>query len=278
MKLVRFGEAGAEKPGILDSAGAIRDLSDVAADFEGEGVSCVALALIGDMDASQLPKVSGAPRLGAALARANTFHAIGLNYAKHADEAGMAHPSEPILFTKAASSLAGPCDPLALPRGSEKSDWEIELGVIIGARAHYVSEAEALSRVAGYCVINDISERTFQLEHGGQWAKGKSAPGFGPLGPYIVGADEVPDPQDLAMRMTLNGQVMQESNTADMIFSVAEIISYLSRFMALVPGDVIATGTPEGVGMGLNPPRFLQSGDVMELEIEGLGRQRTQVL
>ena len=256
----------------------IRDLTGVTADFEGEGVSLDALEALKGVDLSALPAVEGNPRIGAAVARVETFYAIGLNYAQHAAEAGMEPPKEPILFNKSASCLAGPNDALTLPKGSEKSDWEVELGVVIGKRAQNVSVEEALSYVAGYCVINDVSERAYQIERGGQWTKGKSAPGFGPVGPYLVTADEVPDPQALGLRLSLNGEMVQDNFTSDMIFSVAEIISHMSEFMALVPGDVIATGTPEGVGMGMKPQRFLRVGDVMELEIDGLGRQRTEVI
>ena len=256
----------------------IRDLTGVATDFEGEGVSLDALEALKGVDLTALPAVEGKPRIGAAVARVETFYAIGLNYAQHAAEAGMEPPKEPILFNKSASCLAGPNDALTLPKGSEKSDWEVELGVVIGKRAQNVSVEEALSYVAGYCVINDVSERAYQIERGGQWTKGKSAPGFGPVGPYLVTADEVPDPQALGLRLSLNGEMVQDNFTSDMIFSVAEIIAHMSEFMALVPGDVIATGTPEGVGMGMKPQRFLRVGDVMELEIDGLGRQRTEVI
>ena len=278
MKLLRVGPVGQEKPVCLDATGVIRDLTGVTADFEGEGVSLDALEALKGVDLSALPAVEGNPRIGAAVARVETFYAIGLNYAQHAAEAGMEPPKEPILFNKSASCLAGPNDPLTLPKGSEKSDWEVELGVVIGKRAQNVSVEEALSYVAGYCVINDVSERAYQIERGGQWTKGKSAPGFGPVGPYLVTADEVPDPQALGLRLSLNGEMVQDNFTSDMIFSVAEIISHMSEFMALVPGDVIATGTPEGVGMGMKPQRFLRVGDVMELEIDGLGRQRTEVI
>ena len=278
MKLLRVGPVGQEKPACLDATGVIRDLTGVAADFEGEGVSLDALEALKGVDLTALPAVEGNPRIGAAVARVETFYAIGLNYAQHAAEAGMEPPKEPILFNKSASCLAGPNDPLTLPKGSEKSDWEVELGVVIGKRAQNVSVEEALSYVAGYCVINDVSERAYQIERGGQWTKGKSAPGFGPVGPYLVTADEVPDPQALGLRLSLNGEMVQDNFTSDMIFSVAEIISHMSEFMALVPGDVIATGTPEGVGMGMKPQRFLRVGDVMELEIDGLGRQRTEVI
>ena len=278
MKLLRVGPVGQEKPACLDATGVIRDLTGVTADFEGEGVSLDALEALKGVDLSALPAVEGNPRIGAAVARVETFYAIGLNYAQHAAEAGMEPPKEPILFNKSASCLAGPNDPLTLPKGSEKSDWEVELGVVIGKRAQNVSVEEALSYVAGYCVINDVSERAYQIERGGQWTKGKSAPGFGPVGPYLVTADEVPDPQALGLRLSLNGEMVQNNFTSDMIFSVAEIIAHMSEFMALVPGDVIATGTPEGVGMGMKPQRFLRVGDVMELEIDGLGRQRTEVI
>ena len=278
MKLLRVGPVGQEKPACLDATGVIRDLTGVTADFEGEGVSLDALEALKGVDLSALPAVEGKPRIGAAVARVETFYAIGLNYAQHAAEAGMEPPKEPILFNKSASCLAGPNDALTLPKGSEKSDWEVELGVVIGKRAQNVRVEEALSYVAGYCVINDVSERAYQIERGGQWTKGKSAPGFGPVGPYLVTADEVPDPQVLGLRLSLNGEMVQNNFTSDMIFSVAEIIAHMSEFMALVPGDVIATGTPEGVGMGMKPQRFLRVGDVMELEIDGLGRQRTEVI
>ena len=278
MKLLRVGPVGQEKPACLDVTGVIRDLTGVTADFEGEGVSLDALEALKGVDLSALPAVEGNPRIGAAVARVETFYAIGLNYAQHAAEAGMEPPKEPILFNKSASCLAGPNDALTLPKGSEKSDWEVELGVVIGKRAQDVSVEEALSYMAGYCVINDVSERAYQIERGGQWTKGKSAPGFGPVGPYLVTADEVPDPQALGLRLSLNGEMVQNNFTSDMIFSVAEIIAHMSEFMALVPGDVIATGTPEGVGMGMKPQRFLRVGDVMELEIDGLGRQRTEVI
>ena len=278
MKLLRVGPVGQERPACLDATGVIRDLTGVTADFEGEGVSLDTLEALKGVDLTALPAVEGNPRIGAAVARVETFYAIGLNYAQHAAEAGMEPPKEPILFNKSASCLTGPNDPLTLPKGSEKSDWEVELGVVIGKRAQNVSVEEALSYVAGYCVINDVSERAYQIERGGQWTKGKSAPGFGPVGPYLVTADEVPDPQALGLRLSLNGEMVQNNFTSDMIFSVAEIIAHMSEFMALVPGDVIATGTPEGVGMGMKPQRFLRAGDVMELEIDGLGRQRTEVI
>lgn len=274
MKLLRFGARGQERPGLLDSAGRVRDLSGHAAEFAGAGVALEALEGLRKIDPESLPLVEQPGRIGSPLAWVPNFFCIGLNYAKHAEEAGMAKPTEPIIFSKASSALSGPDDPVIIPRGAQKGDWEAELGVVIGKPALYVSEAEALGHVAGYCVINDVSERSFQIERGGQWIKGKSAPSFGPVGPWLVTPDEVPDPQALRLSLTLNGEVMQSSSTADMIFGVAEIISHMSQFMELRPGDVIATGTPEGVGMGMKPPRFLKPGDVMELEVEGLGRQR----
>ncbi len=278
MKLLRYGPKGNEKPGILDKNGKIRDLSGRLGDLAGESVGVERLNELAGIDPASLPEVEGTPRIGPCLAWVPNFYCIGLNYARHAAEAGMELPGEPILFSKATSALSGPCDPVIIPRGSEKTDWEVELGVVIGRRAEHVSEAEALTCVAGYCVVNDVSERAFQIERGGQWIKGKSAPTFGPLGPWLVSADEVPDPQSLRLSMRLNGEIRQDSSTSDMVFSVAEIISYMSRFMALLPGDIIATGTPEGVGMGFEPPRFLRPGDVMELEVEGLGRQRQEVV
>lgn len=236
-------------------------------------MSIEALDEIRAVDVDSLPVINSDVRLGSCIASVPNFYCIGLNYARHAAETGMAPPSEPIIFSKATSALSGPFDPVVIPKNSVKSDWEVELGVVIGKHAEHVSVEDALSYVAGYCTINDMSEREFQIEKGGQWIKGKSAPTFGPTGPYLVTADEVPNPQDLALKLSLNGEVQQDSSTSDMIFSVAEIISYMSQFMALVPGDVIATGTPEGVGMGQKPQRFLVDGDVMNLEIQGLGAQ-----
>lgn len=273
MKFLRFGPKGQEKPGCLDAAGNIRDLSTVIDDFAGDTVSLEALDKIRAVDVESLPVINSDVRLGSCVASVPNFYCIGLNYARHAAETGMAPPSEPIIFSKATSALSGPFDPVVIPKNSVKADWEVELGVVIGKRAEHVSVEDALSYVAGYCVINDMSEREFQIEMGGQWIKGKSAPTFGPTGPYLVTADEVPNPQDLALKLSLNGEVQQNSSTSDMIFSVAEVISYMSRFMALVPGDIIATGTPEGVGMGQKPQRFLKDGDVMNLEIQGLGAQ-----
>lgn len=277
MKLLRWGPRGQEKPGMLDAGGAIRDLSGEIAGLEGEAMTPAALDRLRALDPESLP-VATPDRLGACLGRVPTFHAIGLNYRLHADESGHPHPKEPIVFTKAASCLAGPNDPLVIPKDSVKTDWECELGVVIGQVTEHVSEADALSRVAGYCVVNDVSEREWQQERGGQWVKGKSAPGFGPTGPWLVTADEIPDPQALRLWLTLNGQPAQDSNTADMIFSVAEIVSYMSRFMRLMPGDLICTGTPSGVGMGMKPQRFVRAGDVLELGVEGLGQQRQEAV
>ena len=274
MKLLRYGPQGQEKPAILDAEGQVRDLSGHVADFAGAAVSLEALDTIRKIDISTLPVVANPGRIGACLASVPNFYCIGLNYAKHAAETGAEPPKEPNIFSKATSSLSGPFDPVVIPRNSVKADWEVELGVVIGREALYVSEADALSYVAGYCTINDVSEREFQIEKGGQWIKGKSAPTFGPTGPYLVTADEVGDPQKLGLTLSLNGEVVQDSNTDDMIFGVAKIISYMSQFMKLVPGDIIATGTPSGVGMGMKPQRFLKPGDVMEIEGKGLGEQK----
>jgi 2-keto-4-pentenoate hydratase/2-oxohepta-3-ene-1,7-dioic acid hydratase in catechol pathway len=278
MKLLRYGQPGAEKPGLLDAQGRIRDLSAHTADFAGETVSLEAIDKLRALDAATLPLVDDSPRIGACVAWTPNFHAVGLNYAKHAAESGMQPPAEPVLFSKATTSLSGPNDPVVQPKESIKLDYEVELGIVIGATAEYVSEANALSYVAGYCVINDISERNFQLERLGQWVKGKSAPGFGPSGPWLVTADEVDDPQTLGCWLEVNGQMRQKSNTSDMIFGVAEIVSYMSRFMRLVPGDLIATGTPEGVALGMKPPVWLKPGDEMRLGIDKLGEQRQRIV
>lgn len=274
MKLLRYGAPGAERPGLLDEDGRVRDLSGYGIDLGGAGVSLEALDRIRAIDATALPVVADPGRIGACLSHVPNFYCVGLNYAKHAAETGATPPAEPILFSKATSSLSGPFDPVVIPRGSKKTDWEVELGVVIGREALYVSEADALSHVAGYCTLNDVSEREFQAERGGQWIKGKSAPTFGPAGPWLVTADEVPDPQALRLSLDLNGVTVQDSDTSDMIFTVAQIVSYMSQFMKLLPGDLIATGTPSGVGLGMKPQRFLQPGEVMEVEVHGLGRQR----
>ena len=278
MKLLRYGEIGAEKTGCLDDQGNVRDLSAHVPDLSGQAVSLSALDALRALDVNSLPLVENPGRIGACLGRVPNFFAIGLNYRKHADEVGAKYPPEPIIFSKASSALSGPNDPVIIPRNSVKSDWEVELGVVIGRDVLYVSEDEALDCVAGYCVINDVSEREFQVERKGQWIKGKSAPSFGPTGPWLVTADEVPDPNALALSLSLNGEVVQSSNTDDMIFSVAQIVSYMSNFMQLQAGDIIATGTPSGVGMGMDPQRFLRPGDVMELTVEGLGTQRQEVI
>jgi 2-keto-4-pentenoate hydratase/2-oxohepta-3-ene-1,7-dioic acid hydratase in catechol pathway len=278
MKLLRYGQPGAEKPGLLDAEGRIRDLSAHTADFAGETVSIKAIDKLRALDAASLPLVEGSPRIGACVAWTPNFHAVGLNYAKHAAESGMQPPAEPVLFSKATTSLSGPNDPVVQPKDSTKLDYEVELGIVIGAVAEYVSEADALSYVAGYCVINDVSERVFQLERLGQWVKGKSAPGFGPSGPWLVTADEVGDPQTLGCWLEVNGEMRQKSNTSDMIFGVAQIVSYMSRFMRLVPGDLIATGTPEGVALGMKPPVWLKPGDEMRLGIDKLGEQRQRII
>ncbi|WGW05722.1 fumarylacetoacetate hydrolase family protein [Tropicibacter oceani] len=278
MKLLRFGPKGQEKPGILDSDGKVRDLSGKVADFAGAGVSLEALEAIRAIDIASLPVVENPGRIGSCLASVPNFFCVGLNYALHAKESGMDAPTEPVLFSKASSALSGPFDPVVIPRKSVKADWEVELGVVIGKTALYVSEDDALDHVAGYCTINDVSEREFQIEKLGQWIKGKSAPTFGPTGPYLVTADEVGDPQNLRVTLDLNGETVQDSNTSDMIFSVRQIVSYMSQFMQLQPGDIIATGTPSGVGMGMKPQRFLKPGDVMEIEVHGLGRQRQETV
>lgn len=273
MRYLRFGELGAEKPGVLDSEGRIRDLSGVVADIAGD-----VLADLPQVDPESLPLVEDHPRIGAPVGQVGKLLCIGLNYRDHAEEAGMAIPDEPILFMKATSAIIGPDDPVILPRGSVKGDWEIELGVVIGRAAKYVSEEDALAHVAGYCVANDVSERAYQTERGGQWTKGKSCDTFGPLGPWLVTPDEIGDPQALDLHLDLNGERMQTGNTTSMIFSVAHVISYLSHMMTLHAGDVIITGTPPGVGMGMTPQRFLKAGDVMELGIQGLGKQRQRVM
>ena len=278
MKLLRYGPAGAEKTGMLDADGQVRDLSAHVPVLAGAAVSVESLERLRGIDPASLPLVASPGRIGACLASVPNFFCIGLNYAKHAAETGAEPPKEPIIFNKATSALSGPFDPVVIPRGSVKSDWEVELGVVIGREASYVSEDAALDHVAGYCVINDMSERAFQIERGGQWVKGKSAPTFGPCGPWLVTADEVPDPQALRLSLDLNDQRVQDSDTSDMIFSVRQIVSYMSQFMKLVPGDIIATGTPSGVGMGMKPQRFLKAGDVMTVRVEGLGEQRQEAV
>ncbi|ADZ69909.1 fumarylacetoacetate hydrolase family protein [Polymorphum gilvum] len=273
MKLCRYGPAGSEKPGLIDTDGQLRDLSAHVADLDAAAYDIANLARLAALDPKSLPSVEGTPRLGAPISRPGHFIAIGLNYADHAAEAGLPIPAEPVVFSKAPSCLNGPNDDVIIPNGSTKLDWEVELAFVIGRRAWQVDEAAALSHVAGYTVCNDISERAWQIEGTGQWIKGKSAPTFGPLGPWIVTADEIADPQALDLFLDLNGQRMQTGSTSTMIFSVATIVSYLSRLMVLEVGDLITTGTPPGVGMGRKPQLFLKPGDVMRLGIPGLGEQ-----
>jgi 2-keto-4-pentenoate hydratase/2-oxohepta-3-ene-1,7-dioic acid hydratase in catechol pathway len=274
MKLLRYGTPGAEKPAILDADGAIRDLSGHVADIGGKDIDPAALATLADLDLSSLPLVDGTPRIGPCVAGTGKFICIGLNYADHAAESGMAVPPEPVIFMKATSAIVGPNDDLVIPRGSEKTDWEVELGVVIGKTAKYVSEADALDYVAGYCTVHDVSERAFQIERSGQWTKGKSCDTFGPIGPWLVTKDEVADPQNLGLWLKVNGETVQNGTTKTMVYGAAFLVSYLSQFMSLHPGDIISTGTPPGVGMGMKPPRYLKAGDVVELGIEGLGSQK----
>ncbi len=278
MKLIRFGEPGAEKPGLIDDEGIARDLTGVVPDIAGAVLSDAGLAALRAIDPSGLPRVPEGARLGPCVGGTGKLVCIGLNYSDHAAESGMEVPKEPIIFMKATSAICGPNDPIIIPRGSEKTDWEVELAVIIGTRAKYVSEADALSHVAGYAVANDVSERAFQMERSGQWTKGKSCDNFGQTGPWLVTRDAVADPQDLRMWLTLNGKTMQDGSTRTMVFGVAHLVSYLSQFMTLHPGDIISTGTPPGVGLGQKPPLYLKPGDVVELGIEGLGTQRQDVI
>ena len=278
MKLVRYGKPGKEKPGMIDAEGRLRDLSTVIPDLGPDQLSDAALARLRRLKPQSLALVPGKPRLGAPVANIGKFIAIGLNYADHAAEAGMPIPKEPVMFTKAISCIQGPNDPVMLPKGSVKTDWEAELGVVIGQRARYISQKEALNYVAGYCAVNDISEREFQIERGGTWDKGKGCDSFGPLGPWLVTRDEVPNPQKLALWLEVNGQRMQSGSSKTMIFGVAKIVSYVSQFITLMPGDVITTGTPPGVGMGRKPQQFLKAGDTITMGVEGLGEQRQTVV
>ncbi len=274
MKLLRYGAPGAEKPAILDADGAIRDLSGHVSDIGGKDIDPAALAALAKLDPASLPLVAGTPRIGPCVAGTGKFICIGLNYADHAAESGMAVPPEPVVFMKATSAIVGPNDDLLIPRGSEKTDWEVELGVVIGKTAKYVSEPDALDYVAGYCTVHDVSERAFQIERSGQWTKGKSCDTFGPIGPWLVTKDEVADPQNLGLWLKVNGETVQNGTTKTMVYGAAFLVSYLSQFMSLHPGDIISTGTPPGVGMGMKPPRYLKPGDVVELGIEGLGSQK----
>jgi len=277
VKLLRYGEAGAERPGMLDADGKIRDLSGHVDDIAGKAISPESLAKLASLDAASLPLVEGSPRLGPCIAGTGKFICIGLNYSDHAAETGATVPPEPIIFMKATSAIVGPDDDVLIPRGSVKTDWEVELAIVIGKTAKYVSEADALDYVAGYCVAHDVSERAFQAERQGQWTKGKSCDTFGPTGPWLVTKDEVADPQDLPMWLKVNGETMQNGSTKTMVYGCAFLVSYLSQFMSLRPGDIISTGTPPGVGLGMKPQRFLKAGDVVELGIEGLGTQRQSI-
>ncbi|MDA4845004.1 fumarylacetoacetate hydrolase family protein [Hoeflea poritis] len=276
MKLLRFGETGSEKPGMVDGDGTIRDLSSVVGDIAGKTLSDEGIARIAAIDPATLPAVDASVRLGPCVAGTGKFICIGLNYADHAEEAGMEVPPEPVIFMKATSAICGPNDPILIPRGSEKTDWEVELAVVIGKHAKYVDEADALDHVAGYCLTNDVSERAYQIERAGQWTKGKSCDNFGQIGPWLVTRDEIADPQNLDMWLTVNGNTMQSGSTRTMVYGVAHVVAYLSQFMSLHPGDVISTGTPPGVGMGQKPPTYLKAGDVVELGIEGLGTQKQE--
>jgi 2,4-didehydro-3-deoxy-L-rhamnonate hydrolase len=278
MKLVRYGQPGKEKPGLIDSEGKIRDLSKIIPDLAGEYLTPKFLGKIARIKPASLPLVRGRPRLGACVDKPGNFIAVGLNYADHAAESGNPVPAEPILFNKAPSCVVGPNDDVIVPKDSEKLDWEVELGVVIGERASYVSERAALDHVAGYCLANDVSERGFQLNRGGNWMKGKSAPTFGPLGPWLVTPDEIPNVQRLGLWLDVNGKRMQDGNTKNMIFNVKKIVSYISQFMVLEPGDVIVTGTPAGVGMGRKPARYLKPGDVVTLGADYLGEQSQTIV
>ncbi|MGK9166786.1 ureidoglycolate lyase [Inquilinus limosus] len=273
MKLLRYGPAGQEKPGLLDAEGRIRDLSGVVPDIAGEALTPEGIARLKAVDPASLPVVAGNPRLGPCVGRVGKFICIGLNYSDHAAESGLAVPPEPVIFMKPTSAIVGPNDDVEIPRGSEKTDWEVELGVVIGKAAKYISEAEAFDHIAGYCVVNDVSERAFQIERSGQWVKGKGHDTFGPIGPWLVTRDEVPDPQDLHMWLEVDGHRYQDGSTKTMVFQVPFLVSYLSQFMSLQPGDIITTGTPPGVGMGQKPPKYLKAGQTIRLGIEKLGEQ-----
>ena len=278
MKLLRYGTAGSEKPGLLDSTGAIRDLSGIVPDIARETLLPESLDRLRRLDIGSLPRVEGSPRIGPCVGRVGKFICIGLNYADHAAESNMPLPKEPIVFMKATSAIVGPNDDLEIPRGSTKTDWEVELGVVIGRPAKYVAEADAMAHVAGYCVIHDVSEREFQLEGTGQWVKGKSADTFGPMGPWLVTSDEVKEPGNLNLWLEVDGHRYQDGSTNTLIFGVPYLVSYLSKFMSLQPGDIISTGTPPGVGHGKKPPVYLKPGQVVRLGVEGLGEQRQKVV
>jgi 2,4-diketo-3-deoxy-L-fuconate hydrolase len=278
MKLVRFGKSGKERPGLIDGAGRVRDLSDIVADIGAAAIAPKVLARLAKIKPEALPLVRGNPRLGPCVSHVGNFIAVGLNYADHAAETGAPIPKEPILFNKAPSCIIGPNDDVVIPKSSVKTDWEVELAIVIGSKASYVGEKEALDYVAGYCLCHDVSEREFQIERSGQWMKGKGCPTFGPLGPWLVTKDEIADVQKLDMWLDVNGERMQKGSTATMIFNVRKLVSYISHFMILEPGDVITTGTPPGVGMGMKPPRFLKAGDTVSLGIEGLGQQAQRII
>jgi len=279
MKLLRYGEIGQEKPGLLDNDGNIRDLSAHISDVSGANLSDEQLQTLSQLDHEKLPMVEGSPRIGACVTNVGKFICIGLNYSDHAAEAGLKVPPEPVVFFKATSAICGPDDDIEIPRTSTKTDWEVELGVVIGKHAKYIDEVDALDHVAGYCVINDISERDFQIKRSGQWVKGKSCDTFGPIGPWLVTRDEIPDPQALPMYLEVNGNRYQDGSTETMVYGVAHVVAYLSQFMSLQPGDVISTGTPPGVGLGQKPePFYLKAGDTMELGIEGLGVQKQRTV
>lgn len=278
MKLVRYGEKGQERPGIIDPDGNIRAIDSIVDDIAGRTLSFESLQRLGQIDLERMPIVEDNPRLGACVGRVGKMICIGLNFSDHAAESGMDVPEEPVIFFKATSAIIGPNDNVLIPRGSVKSDWEVELGVVIGSHASYVDEADAMDHVAGYCVINDLSEREFQLERSGQWVKGKSCDTFGPIGPWLVTKDEIEDPHNLGMKLSVNGHTYQNGSSSTMVFKIPFIIHYLSQYMSLQPGDVISTGTPPGVGLGQNPPVYLKAGDIMELSIEGLGSQKQSVL
>ena len=278
MKLLRYGRPGREKPGIVDALGKIRDLSGIIADIDAEAVTPKGLARLAKVKIDKLPLVRGRPRIGPCIATPQKFVAIGLNYTDHAAETGMAIPKEPVIFTKHVTCISGPNDDVVLPKKSKKGDWEVELGFVIGTRAKNVTKKAALSHVAGYCLVNDVSERENQIERGGQWVKGKSHDTFGPVGPWLVTADEVGNPQKLGIWLELNGKRVQDGTTKNLIFDIATIVSYVSQFITLVPGDLVCTGTPAGVGLGMKPPRFLKPGDVMHLGVDGLGTQTQKVV
>jgi 2-keto-4-pentenoate hydratase/2-oxohepta-3-ene-1,7-dioic acid hydratase in catechol pathway len=278
MKLLRYGPPGSERPALLDAEGGLRDLSAIVPDINGETLSPAGLARLAALDVSSLPRVEGLPRLGSAIARPGKFLCVGLNYADHARETGKEPPAEPVLFCKAANAICGPNDDVEIPRGSDRTDWEVELGIVIGTRAKYVSEAAALDHVAGYALINDVSERRFQSERGGQWVKGKSHDTFGPVGPWMVTKDEIADVQNIDLWLDVDGVRRQTGNTRTMIFGVAHLVHYISQFMTLEPGDIIATGTPPGVGLGMKPPTFLREGQIVTLGASGLGEQRQRMV